>query len=199
VASVAPAARSSPQPEMARCRTTAAEGQDLSVRGDQPMAPRRRLRRGRRRRQSRRPRRNVAGCSAKSAFDCHANASSNAPLSLVPQGNEPAPVAETRTRVAATRSRQPPAPAEQRDTWFRSPRSETRPTPSLLSGAAEQVPCVMGSRSPVIKRADLGDKGVYYRRHGGSVQFVRRSVTVLRQPEDGWRSVRRPKELTAVP
>ena len=33
----------------------------------------------------------------------------------------------------------------------------------LLPGAAEQVPDVLGSKSPVIKRADLGEKGVYYR------------------------------------
>jgi len=36
--------------------------------------------------------------------------------------------------------------------------------PSLLSGRLQsKFPAVLGSRSPLIKRADLGDKGVYYR------------------------------------
>ena len=47
--------------------------------------------------------------------------------------------------------------------WFRSPRKERGRRASLLSRAAKQVSAALGSRPPVIKRADLGAKGVYYR------------------------------------
>ncbi len=60
-----------------------------------------------------------------------------------------------------------------------------------------KFPAVLGSRSPVIKRADLGDKGVYYRAMVGPFGIARRGLAVLRQPENGRRAVRRPKELTA--
>jgi len=33
----------------------------------------------------------------------------------------------------------------------------------LLQVAAGAIPSVLGSRQPVIRRADLGDKGTYYR------------------------------------
>jgi len=59
-----------------------------------------------------------------------------------------------------------------------------------------KFPTVLGSRPPVIKRADLGDKGVYYRAIVGP--FDRRGLPVLRQPEKCGRAVRRPKELTVV-
>ena len=61
-----------------------------------------------------------------------------------------------------------------------------------------KFPAVLGSHSPVIKRADLGDKGVYYRAMVGPFGSADEAVAVLRQPEDGRRAVRRPKELTAV-
>ena len=61
-----------------------------------------------------------------------------------------------------------------------------------------KYPSVLGSRSPVIKRADLGDKGVYYRAMVGPFGSAEEAVAVLRQPEDCRRTVRRPKELTAV-
>ena len=61
-----------------------------------------------------------------------------------------------------------------------------------------KYPAVLGSRSPVIKRADLGEKGVYYRAMIGPFGSAGRGHAVLRQPENCRRAVRRPKELTAV-
>ena len=48
--------------------------------------------------------------------------------------------------------------------WFRCPRRRTRPMRRPPTGRCRASSrSVLGSRSPVIKRADLGDKGVYYR------------------------------------
>ena len=96
----------------------------------------------------------------------NANASSNAPLSLVPQGNEPAPVAETRTRVAATNPIQAaPSAGGSSGGYLVQVSSQRNEADAQASYRALQskFPAVLGSRSPVIKRADLGDKGVYYR------------------------------------
>jgi cell division protein FtsN len=98
----------------------------------------------------------------------NANASSNAPLSLVPQGNEPtpAPVAETRTRVAATNPVQAaPGAGASSGGYLVQVSSQRNEADAQASYRALQskFPAVLGSRSPVIKRADLGDKGVYYR------------------------------------
>jgi len=100
-----------------------------------------------------------------------ANASANAPLSLAPQGAaQPAPPADTRTRVATTNPVQPaPAPAPGASgggggyvVQVSSQRNEADAQASYkaLQG---KFPAVLGSRAPLIKRADLGDNGVYYR------------------------------------
>jgi hypothetical protein len=97
-----------------------------------------------------------------------ANASANAPLSLVPQTSQPAPAAaEPRTRVAATNPAQPPAPSSGASgggyvVQVSSQRNEADAQASYkaLQG---KFPAVLGSREPLIKRADLGEKGVYYR------------------------------------
>jgi hypothetical protein len=98
----------------------------------------------------------------------NANASSNAPLSLAPQGNEPAPApaAETRTRVAATNPVQAaPSAGGSSGGYLVQVSSQRNEADAQASFRALQskFPAVLGSRSPVIKRADLGDKGVYYR------------------------------------
>jgi SPOR domain len=107
----------------------------------------------------------------------NANASANAPLSLSPQAAAqppvpPAPVAaEPRTRVATNAPTQI-APAS-------APASGAAPGGGYLVQVSSQkneadaqasyrvlqgkFPSVLGSHSPVIKRADLGEKGVYYR------------------------------------
>jgi len=103
-----------------------------------------------------------------------ANASANAPLQLSPQADAPAPTTpapttDTRTRVAATNPVQA-APSGGTDTGgsggyvvqVSSQRSETDAQASFKA-LQSKFPNVLGSQSPLIKRADLGDKGVYYR------------------------------------
>ena len=93
----------------------------------------------------------------------NANASANAPLSLSPQGAAQAAPADTRTRVAST-SAAPATPSAGGSyvVQVSSQRSEADAQASFraLQG---KFPSVLGSRAPLIKRADLGDKGVYYR------------------------------------
>ena len=94
-------------------------------------------------------------------------ANANAPLSLAPQGQSAA--AEPPTRVAATNPTQiaPSAPSAGSAgggylVQVSSQRSETDAQASYraLQG---KFPSVLGSHAPLIKRADLGEKGVYYR------------------------------------
>jgi hypothetical protein len=96
-----------------------------------------------------------------------ANASSaNAPMSLAPQGNQPAPAAETRTRVAATNPVQAaPSNGGAGGGYLVQVSSQRNEADAQASYRALQskFPTVLGSRNPLIKRADLGDKGVYYR------------------------------------
>jgi cell division protein FtsN len=95
-----------------------------------------------------------------------ANASAATPLALVPPDN-PAP--EPRTRVANTNPTQPapaapPAPAAT-GAYLVQVSSQRNEADAQASYRALQskFPAVLGSHAPVIKRADLGDKGVYYR------------------------------------
>jgi len=100
-----------------------------------------------------------------------ANASANAPLSLSPQGTPPGPAAaaDARTRVAATNPAQtePAAPsgAASSSGYLVQVSSQRNEADAQASFRALQgkFPAVLGSHEPVIKRADLGDKGVYYR------------------------------------
>jgi len=106
----------------------------------------------------------------------NANASTaNAPLALTPQsGAPPAAAAPADTRAARVAATNPDQAA---------PAAQTAPAASASGGYLVQVssqrneadaqasfkalqgkfPTVLGSREPVIKRADLGEKGVYYR------------------------------------
>jgi SPOR domain len=97
-----------------------------------------------------------------------ANASANAPLSLVPQANQaaPAPAAEPRTRVANTNPVQPaPSAAPAGGGYVVQVSSQRSEADAQASFRALQgkFPAVLGSHDPLIKRADLGEKGVYYR------------------------------------
>jgi hypothetical protein len=97
-------------------------------------------------------------------------ANASAPLSLAPQGNQPAAAPETRTRVATTTAAQNPPEAAPSGgggsgnylVQVSSQRNEADAQASFRA-LQSKFPAVLGSRSPVIKRADLGDKGVYYR------------------------------------
>jgi hypothetical protein len=95
-----------------------------------------------------------------------ANASANAPLSLVPQGNQAAPAADPQTRVANTNPVQAaPAPAPASGGYVVQVSSQRSEADAQASFRALQgkFPAVLGAHSPSIKRADLGEKGVYYR------------------------------------
>jgi hypothetical protein len=95
-----------------------------------------------------------------------ANASANAPLSLVPQGNQPAPAADPQTRVANTNPVQAaPAAAPAGGGYMVQVSSQRSEADAQASFRALQgkFPAVLGAHSPSIKRADLGEKGVYYR------------------------------------
>ncbi|MDE2378345.1 SPOR domain-containing protein [Bradyrhizobium sp.] len=94
-----------------------------------------------------------------------ANASANGPLSLAPQA---APAAAPPQRLAATNPTQiapAPAPAVAGGGYLVQVSSQRSEADAHASYKALQskFPAVLGSHSPVIKRADLGDKGVYYR------------------------------------
>jgi hypothetical protein len=97
----------------------------------------------------------------------NANASTaNAPMSLTPQGGQPAPAADTRTRVATTNPLQTaPGGNGGSGNYLVQVSSQRNEADAQASYRALQgkFPAVLGSRSPLIKRADLGDKGVYYR------------------------------------
>ena len=88
-----------------------------------------------------------------------ANASANAPMSLTPQAAPPAPG----TRVAATNPVQ--AAAGGSGGYMVQVASQKNEADAQASYRALQgkYSSVLGSRSPVIRRADLGEKGVYYR------------------------------------
>jgi cell division septation protein DedD len=95
-------------------------------------------------------------------------AAANAPLSLAPDAQASAPAPEPR-RVATL---QPPPGAPNAPTaaatsggylvQVSSQRSESDAHASYKA-LQSRYPAVLGSHTPLIKRADLGDKGVYYR------------------------------------
>ena len=87
-----------------------------------------------------------------------ANASANAPMSLAPQSGQSAPsTAEPPARVAAAPSN---GGGYLVQVASQKNESDAQASYRALQG---KYPAVLGSRSPVIKRADLGEKGVYYR------------------------------------
>ncbi len=90
-----------------------------------------------------------------------ANASANAPLSLSPQG-APAPE-PAQTRVAATNPVQTVPSAGGGYLVQVSSQKNEADAQASYRALQGKFPTVLGSRPPVIKRADLGDKGVYYR------------------------------------
>jgi SPOR domain len=101
----------------------------------------------------------------------NANASANAPLSLSPQNaqdSEAAPAAEPRTRVAATNPTQTAPSGAAGDgaggylVQVSAQRNEADAQASFKA-LQTKFPNVLGSQTPVIRRADLGEKGIYYR------------------------------------
>jgi hypothetical protein len=93
------------------------------------------------------------------------NVSTTAPLSLAPQPSEAAPVAPA-TRLPATTSSAPTVPSTGvSGGYFVQVSSQRGEAEAQASYRALQgkFPEVLGPRPPVIKRADLGEKGIYYR------------------------------------
>jgi hypothetical protein len=96
--------------------------------------------------------------------------SANAPLSLSPDsGPPPAPAAAARAAAAPMRVASVPAPAAQASAagggylvQVSSQRSEADAQAAFRS-VKSKYSSVLGDRSPVIRRADLGAKGTYYR------------------------------------
>jgi hypothetical protein len=93
-----------------------------------------------------------------------ANASANPPLSLSPQGGAPA-AAEPPARVAAVNPAPAAAPAASSGGYVVQVSSQKTEADAQASYKSLQgkFPAVLGSRAPLIKRADLGEKGVFYR------------------------------------
>ena len=102
----------------------------------------------------------MPAASATSRNPSSANASANAPLSLSPQATpDPAP-----TRVAATNPAQTTAPAASGGYLVQvSSQKNEADAQASYRALQNKFPSVLGPRAPLIKRADLGDKGVFYR------------------------------------
>ncbi len=95
-----------------------------------------------------------------------ANASANAPISLAPQANPapPAPAAETQTRVAAINPAQTaPNSGGSSGGYLVQVSSQQSEADAEASYRALQnkYPSVLGSHTPLIKRANVGEKVVY--------------------------------------
>ena len=193
--------RRRPTPETARMPNSEPRKiKTLSVRGDQPdgaavpaTSPQppaaKPARSGRR----------DAPCPRRAA---NANASSaNAPLSLSPQAAQSAPRRANRGPGSrpTPRCKSRPARAAAAAIWSRSPRRRMRPTRRPPIGSCRaSIPAVLGSRTPVIKRADLGEKGVYYRAMVGPFGSREEASQFCGSLKTAGGQVRRPKELTAV-
>lgn len=97
-----------------------------------------------------------------STATAYASANNNAPLSLAPQAIQSA--AAPRTQVA-TNAPEPIAPSATSSGYMVQVSSQRNEADAQSSYRVLQgkFPSVLGSRSPTIRRADLGEKGVYYR------------------------------------
>lgn len=93
----------------------------------------------------------------------NANASLNAPMSLSPQ--TPPPASPAPSRMASTNPTQQAAPVASGGGYVVQVSSQRSEGDAQASFRALQgkFPSVLGSRAPLIKKADLGDKGTYYR------------------------------------
>ncbi|MEW6644417.1 MAG: SPOR domain-containing protein [Pseudomonadota bacterium] len=97
---------------------------------------------------------------ARAAAPAPAAAAANAPMSLAPQAQVQAPTrTASNTPAAATGST---GVSGGYVVQISSQRSEADAQASYRA-LQNKFPGVLGSRAPLIKRADLGDKGVYYR------------------------------------
>jgi SPOR domain len=142
------AATASSEPKKVRTVTIRPDGSDMSARpvGAPPPA---------------------APTAAAPAAPKAAPARSGGPISLDPQGGgEPASATAGRTQTAAAPSRPAPDAASSASGGFvvqlSSQKSESEALSAFRSLQAK-FPNELGGRQPVIRRADLGSKGVFYR------------------------------------
>jgi hypothetical protein len=95
----------------------------------------------------------------------------NAPLSIVPNDGEAPPAAAPRLRTALARPSEAPAAARAEPVGAAGGGYAVQVTSQRSEAAAQaefralkgKFPNQLGSREPLIRRADLGAKGVYYR------------------------------------
>jgi hypothetical protein len=98
-----------------------------------------------------------------------ASANATAPMSLVPQGPPPTAAADARTRLTDVNTVNPvqtaPSAGVNGAGYLVQVSSQRNDPDAQASYRALQgkFPAVLGSHAPLIKRADLGEKGVYYR------------------------------------
>lgn len=93
----------------------------------------------------------------------------NGPLSIVPQPGDAAPAPQPRTHTALARPTAPSPAAEAAPAagggyavQVSSQRSEADAQTSFRALQAK-YPSQLGGHQPMVRRADLGDKGIYYR------------------------------------
>jgi SPOR domain len=141
----------------------------LSVRGDQPdgatvpaAAPQPSAAKPGRASASRNPRVPPAAANANAS-------TANAPLSLTPQPGQPAPAADAPTRVANNTPVQTAPSGGGGGGYLVQVSSQKNEADAQASYRVLQgkYPSVLGSQSVVVKRVDLGAKGVYYRAFAG--------------------------------
>ena len=153
-------------PGMARCPTLSRERSGLPVRGDQPDGAAMPV--GSTPPAAAKPApaaRTAAPAGAPRAAPSSANANANAPLSLAPQSAQPA--AEPPTPVASNTPAQiAPSGGGGSGGYLVQVSSQKNEADAQASYRALQgkFPAVLGSRAPVIKRADLGEKGATHYR-----------------------------------
>lgn len=90
-----------------------------------------------------------------------ANASANTPMSIAPQ-SDPAP-----TRMAATNPTQQAAPTSGGYLVQVSSQKNEADAQASYKALQGKFPSVLGQHSSLVKRVDLGEKGVYYRAFAG--------------------------------
>jgi SPOR domain len=91
-----------------------------------------------------------------------ANASANTPMSIAPQADSPPP-----TRMAATNPAQTAAPAGGGYLVQVSSQKNEADAQASFRTLQSKFPSVLGPHSLLVKRVDLGEKGVYYRAFAG--------------------------------
>jgi sporulation related protein len=109
----------------------------------------------------------TAAPATRAASSANASAANpgGGPLSLAPQGQPAAAEPPVQTAAASPTQNVPSQPATANGGYLVQVSSQRNEADAQASYKALQgkFPSVLGSRSPLIKRADLGDKGVYYR------------------------------------